>query len=328
MSRRRGDSGLDGILLVDKQPGWTSHDVVAKLRGITGQRRAGHTGTLDPAATGLLVVCFGRATRLVEYMSAHDKIYEGEIALGVATDTDDAEGTVIAVRAVPGITAGDLQQLCERFTGDIQQVPPAYSAVQVEGTRAYAAARRGAALTLEAREVRIDALELALVAPGKLRVRVECGPGTYVRSLARDIGEALGCGAHLAQLRRTRAGSFDVSEAATIGDIEAVAKDGKLAALLRAMDEGVMEHDAIVLGGDRAAVLAHGERLRVATEPWEPAEEARVYSLDGRFHGIASVREDGSIVPVKMLPTAPVSSVLAASPAAALPARLREGGHS
>lgn len=320
MSRRRTDSGLDGILLVDKEPGWTSHDVVAKLRGVSGQRRAGHTGTLDPAATGLLVVCFGRATRLVEYMTAHDKGYEGEIALGTTTDTDDAEGQVIATGPLPDITASDLQHLCERFTGELQQVPPAFSAVKVQGTRAYSAARRGEALVLEPRAVRIDALELEVVAPGRLKVYVECGAGTYVRSLARDIGEALGCGAHLARLRRTRAGGFNVREAATIGVIEAAATRGDLDALMRPIDEGVIEHDALVLGGTRASLLASGETLRVATEPWEPTDQARVYSIDGRFHGIARINDAGVIVPVKMMP-APAVATGAAAPQATRPPR-------
>jgi len=304
MSRRRSDSGLDGILLVDKEPGWTSHDVVAKLRGITGQPRAGHTGTLDPAATGLLVVCFGRATRLVEYMTGHDKAYEGEITLGATTDTDDAEGQVLATAAVPVVTSSDLHRLCERFTGDIEQVPPAFSAIKVQGTRAYTAARKGAALVLEPRAVRIDALELELLSPNRLKVSVECGAGTYVRSLARDIGAALGCGGHLAWLRRTRVGGFVVEDSATIAEIEAVAKDNRLASILRAPDEGVMEHDAIVLGGDRARVLSNGERLRVVLQPWEASSEVRVYSIDGSFHGIADVRPDGTIAPVKMMPAA------------------------
>ena len=177
MSRRRkGDSGLTGILLIDKEPGWTSHDVVARSRRLTGQRRIGHTGALDPMATGLLVLCLGRATRLVEYMMASEKAYEGEIALGQETDTDDAEGAPTASGEVP---AGDLDLdgIARRFTGEIMQTPPAYSAVKVEGRRAYALAREGETPELRPRPVRVTSLGLERTAPDRLRVDVHCGPG-------------------------------------------------------------------------------------------------------------------------------------------------------
>ena len=198
MSRRRkGDSGLTGVLLIDKEPGWTSHDVVARARRLTGQRRIGHTGALDPMATGLLVLCLGRATRLVEYMMPSEKAYEGEIALGQEMDTDDAEGAPTRAGELPE-GAIDLDALARQFTGEIMQTPPAYSAVKVDGRRAYALAREGETPELKPRPVRVSTLRLERLAPDRLRVNVSCGPGMYVRSLARDIGRAIGCGAHLA----------------------------------------------------------------------------------------------------------------------------------
>ncbi|MEP7216707.1 MAG: tRNA pseudouridine(55) synthase TruB, partial [Anaerolineaceae bacterium] len=193
-------SNLDGILIIDKPAGWTSHDVVAKTRRITRQRRIGHTGTLDPMATGVLVLCLGRATRLVEYMTRHDKHYVGEITLGVTTDTDDAEGDELELKNVPELTEADLRRLEAAFIGDLQQRPPAYSAIKIDGKRAYALARAGAVVELRSRPVVVHELRLDPIAADRLRVEVRCGPGTYVRSIARDIGELVGSGAHLSAL--------------------------------------------------------------------------------------------------------------------------------
>ena len=304
MPKRRRTGGPSGILLIDKPSEWTSHDVVAKSRGILGQSRVGHTGTLDPAATGLLVLCAGLATRLVEFMSSHDKDYEGEIRLGVTTDTDDAEGESIAEAPVPDLSTIDWDSIARQFVGEVQQVPPAYSAVKIGGQRAYAMARRGQDVQLEARTVRIGALELHPVGAERVSVRISCGAGTYVRSLARDIGAAIGCGAHLASLRRTRVGAFHVDEALTLDQLQATKDDDRLADVLRPLDEGVMEYDAVLLGGDRARALANGLPARVARSSgeWRPSGRSRLYSLRGEFHGIVTVEDEGSIKPVKMMP--------------------------
>lgn len=304
MAKRRRTGGPSGILLIDKPAEWTSHDAVAKSRGILGQPRIGHTGTLDPAATGLLVLCAGQATRLVEFMSGHDKDYEGEIRLGVSTETDDAEGDVLQQRPVPPLASLDLESIAADFRGEIQQVPPAYSAVKIGGQRAYAMARRGQDVQLEPRTVRIDRLELEPVEPDGLQIRISCGAGTYVRSLARDIGEAIGCGAHLASLRRTRVGAFRVGEAVTMDQLQALKDADCLGDVLRPLDEGVMEYDAVLLGGDRARALGNGVPARVATSTgeWRPSARSRLYSLRGEFHGIVTVQPEGDIKPVKMMP--------------------------
>ncbi len=296
---RRPSSDLDGILLIDKPAGWTSHDIVAKARGITGQRRIGHTGTLDPMATGLIVACLGKATRLVEYMTLHDKRYEGEITLGVTTDTDDGEGTILSRRPVPTISGVQVDDLERSFTGAIQQRPPAYSAIKVEGQRAYAAARRGETIELAPREVVVHRLEIAVVAPDRLRIGVHCGSGTYVRSLARDIGEALGCGAHLSKLRRTHTGGFSVAEAITLDDLGRFAAAGELADVIRQPDDGITDFDAAIVSTATAANIAAGitGTPEAATRP---ADVARIYEATGRFVAVGRVSSDGQIRPLKV----------------------------
>lgn len=296
---KRTTGGPEGILLIDKPQGWTSHDVVAKARGICRQRRIGHTGTLDPMATGLLVLCLGRATRLVEYMTAHDKEYVGEMLLGAETDTDDADGTVTARFEVPPLTGDGLDAIAAQFTGVLQQVPPAYSAVKVDGQRAYAVARKGGEPELKPRPVRIDELELRHLGGGRLAFRVACGAGTYVRSLARDIGRHLGCGAHLTALRRTRAGAFDVAEAVTLEALQGAADAGKLEELLRAPDEGVGGLPAAILGQERAASWLHGTPVRVEP-PAASFGAVRAYDTKGYFLGIGSLGITGELKGAKV----------------------------
>jgi tRNA pseudouridine55 synthase len=291
---------LTGLLLIDKPGGWTSHDVVAKARGITGRRRIGHTGTLDPMATGLLVLCLGRATRLVEYLTSHAKHYEGEIQLGVATDTDDAQGAVIARHSVPALSASDLSDVAKRFLGEHHQVPPAYSAIKIRGQRAYAAARSGSPLNLPSRSVVVHELTLAQISDDRLSISVHCGAGTYVRSLARDIGGALGCGGHLATLRRTRAGKLDVAGAVSLEHLAMHTAAGRLSELLLPMDEGIIDHEAAILTNEHGRQLATGVPVHVETAE-RAVSSARIYTADGRFVAVAEVSSAGQIKPRKVL---------------------------
>lgn len=303
MGRRgssRPPSPHHGILLIDKEQGWTSHDVVAKSRGITGQRKTGHTGTLDPMATGLLVLCLGDATRLVEYMAAHDKRYHGEIALGATTDTDDAEGTVIARAAVPEIDEGTLRALERRFGGEQLQRPPAYSAVKVDGQRAYAAARRGNALALASRPIVVHEIVLEQRAAATLAIDIRCGPGTYIRSLARDLGEALGCGAHLSSLRRLSVGRFQVRDAVTLAQLQAAAATG-FEDMLWAPDEGIAEAHAAILGTSNAARFAHGSTLEIPAHGQAADTPLRIYDDAGAFRGMASIDASGALRALKVL---------------------------
>src|SRR5919204_2226954 len=202
-----------GLLLIDKPERWTSHDVVAFLRPILGTRRVGHAGTLDPLASGLLVIVYGHATKLADVLHRSRKTYLADVALGAETTTDDREGAVTLTAAVPEIDDAFLRRTLAAFVGRHDQTPPAYSALHVEGRRAYQLARRGEAVALAARPVEIDALDLVAREPALLRVQVSCSAGTYIRALARDIGRALGTRAHLGALRRLCVGPFSVDDA-------------------------------------------------------------------------------------------------------------------
>jgi tRNA pseudouridine55 synthase len=205
---------VEGLLLVDKPAGMTSHDVVQHVRRIYGERSIGHLGTLDPFATGLLVLLLGRATRLANFLDIEPKVYEATIALGVETDTDDSTG--VAIRTAPTPSKDALESALPMLTGTISQIPPAYSAKSVDGTRAYDAARRGEPLDLPAVEVTVHSWEVQEIAPESVRATIACSGGTYIRALARDLGRLASSAAHLAALRRTRVGPFDVADAKTL----------------------------------------------------------------------------------------------------------------
>lgn len=298
---RRKDSGLTGILIIDKEPGWTSHDVVAKARGITGQRRIGHTGTLDPSATGLLVLCLGQATRLVEYIIGADKRYVGEIALGVQTATDDADGEVIARHPLPDLQAVNLAELEQQFSGEIEQVPPAFSAVKVDGRRSYAVARAGGEPELQPRRVHVYELRLEPRPPDRLGIDVRCGSGTYVRALARDIGRAIGCGAHLASLRRTEVGRFHVDSAVTLAGLQQVADAGRLDDVIWAADEALGTVAAAIVGNEGAERLRGGQRLTLSKLERRYEGLARVYSASGAFIAVGRITPTGQLQPEKVL---------------------------
>jgi len=298
MAKHDDPNGPSGLLLIDKGQGWTSHDVVAKTRRLLGLRRIGHTGTLDPMATGLLVLAVGRATRLVEYLSAHDKVYAGEIALGARTDTDDAEGTIIETRPVPAIDGSLLRELEGTFTGNLQQRPPAYSAVQVEGQRAYAAARRGNPFDLPARAVTVREFSLRDMGANRLEAYVRCGPGTYIRSLARDIGDTLGCGGHLATLRRLQVGAFSVADAWTLASLELALASTTMAELLLPADDGLGDLPVAILTEEHGKALAQGKTLEI--EAASDMAPLRLYDERGTFVGIGA-SSGSQLRPLKVL---------------------------
>lgn len=212
-------SDAAGLLLVDKPPGVTSHDVVAIVRRVVGSQRVGHTGTLDPFATGLLVVLVGRGTRLIPYIDGEPKVYEATIRFGAETDTDDATGNVTRTARLP--SEADVAGAIARLTGVIDQVPPAYSAKKVAGTRAYAAARRGATIELQPARVTVHRWERGPLVDGELSARITCGGGTYIRALARDLGRLSDSAAHLSALRRVRSGTFTVDDSCTLDQLRA-----------------------------------------------------------------------------------------------------------
>ena len=213
---------LEGILLIDKPRDHTSHDVVARLRGKLKMKRIGHAGTLDPMATGLLVILVGKATKVSQYLVSLDKEYEGTIELGKVTDTQDAEGEVMATKPVPVLTEDEVQVTIKSFLGDQYQLPPMYSAIKIAGQPLYKAARKGEEVVREPRFIRVMSWDLLRFASPQIDFRLRCTKGTYVRTLAHDLGQKLGCGAHLAALRRTATDKFHVSQALTLDQINAL----------------------------------------------------------------------------------------------------------
>jgi tRNA pseudouridine55 synthase len=209
-----------GLVVVDKESGWTSHDVVARCRRIFGQRRVGHAGTLDPDATGVLLVGLGRATRLLRFLTALPKTYEGEVVLGTATSTLDAAGTVTGTWEMGEVTLTEVREAAVALTGEIEQIPPMVSAVKVDGRRLHTLAREGIEVERQPRPVNVHRFDVdPTTTPGVYRIEVECSSGTYIRVLADDLGAALGGGAHLRNLRRTRIGSFGVTEARPVDEL-------------------------------------------------------------------------------------------------------------
>lgn len=276
----------DGFLNVAKPPGMTSHDVVALARRHLGERRVGHLGTLDPAAAGVLPVSVGRATRLFRLAGGADKAYRAEIAFGLLTDTLDAEGRVVATADAGGLTEGAVATALGRFLGEIEQTPPAYSAVRVGGERLHARARRGLPVEAPRRRVRVKRLELVAFRPGpqaRALVDIVCTAGTYVRALADDVGRALRCGACLAFLVRTRAGRFDQAEALSLEEMERAAGEGSLTERMLPPDYPLEHLPALELESSAAERFCHGGRVLGARAP---AGMLRVYGPEKWFLGV------------------------------------------
>ncbi len=213
-------SELEGVLLIDKPAGMTSHDVVDRVRRTLRMKRIGHAGTLDPMATGLLIILVGKATKLSQYLMSLDKEYEGSIKLGETTDTQDADGDVLATRPVPALTEAQLREAIQAFVGDQYQTPPMFSAKKLAGVPLYKLARKGQEVEREPRFIRISSFELTRFGLPEFEVRLRCSKGTYVRTIAHDLGEKLGCGAHLSALRRTATDRFNVSQAVPLARLE------------------------------------------------------------------------------------------------------------
>lgn len=266
----------DGVLLIDKPSGFTSHDIVAIARGAVGTRRIGHTGTLDPFATGLLVLLVGQATRLAQFVDGEPKIYEATIAFGTETDTDDPTGVV--VREAPAPAADAIDRAIALLTGQLQQMPPAYSAKQSGGVRAYDAARKGRPLELEASSVVVHRWTVLGRDATTLTARIECGGGTYVRSLGRDLGRLTASAAHLTTLRRISSGRFSVADASSVETLRA--RDFTL----RDMREAVASWPAQVLSADETGRVAHGNPVAATIE----GERAALIAQNGQLAAIAA----------------------------------------
>jgi tRNA pseudouridine55 synthase len=287
MSRRRAnDADIHGLLNICKPRGFTSHDVVAVVRRTLGTRRIGHTGTLDPTAEGVLPICVGRYTRLVELLTDTEKGYYAELELGARTTTDDAEGEIVECRPVPDLSPEALDAALAAFRGPISQVPPAYSAIKVAGQRAYDLARRGDAPELAAREVTVYRLSLTSWESPRLGLVVACSKGTYIRSLARDLGEALACGAHLTRLVRLWVGSFTLETAISLEELAAAAGADQVDRVLQPADDALSSLPAIIVPAARLVDIGHG-RPWPAAPVQATAGPVRVYDTDGRLLALA-----------------------------------------
>jgi tRNA pseudouridine55 synthase len=291
-----------GILNVTKPPGWTSFDVVALVRRLTKTRRVGHGGTLDPLATGVLPVLLGQATRLAEYLIQLSKGYRAEVRLGVATDTYDAEGDVTFQGNPANLTFTDIQSAVASFIGQIEQTAPRYSAIKHKGKPLYSYARAGVALPeLKKREVTVYSLDIVDLRPPTLTLDIECGSGTYIRSLAHDLGLKLGCGAHLSSLTRTHVGPLSLKNSTTIEQLRSAPANDWQANLLIAPDALLTGWRAAILDEPSQEKLRLGQSLDLNTLPREEGELCRAYSTSGRFIAILNYSgQDGIWQPKKM----------------------------
>jgi len=298
-----------GILNINKPLGPTSHDVVSRVRTLTGIRRAGHAGTLDPLATGVLLVCVGRATRVTEYLMAEQKTYRAHVRLGITTDTYDAEGQVVAeAETVLNIRRDQVEAALAKFRGTITQVPPIYSAVKHEGTPLHRLARRGVdverILTSKARQVSIFQLQLTTWEPPDCTLEITCSSGTYVRALARDLGQTLGCGAHLSGLTRLASGRFRLEEAITLEDLAQAAAEERWSDLLHPIDAALTRFPTIHLDADGARRVCYGQAVRaqvggsarIETDGRDKAEYlSRAYGPDGSFLALVAYDPEGDV---------------------------------
>jgi tRNA pseudouridine55 synthase len=286
--------------LLDKPLGLSSNHALQRVKRLFDARKAGHTGSLDPLATGMLPLCFGDATKLSAFLLDADKAYSFRLRLGVKTTTGDAEGEVLATRPADGISAAAIADVLQRFVGRISQLPPMYSALKHQGKRLYELAREGVEVDREPREVTIHELQLGQIDLPEFELHVRCSKGTYVRTLAEDIGEALGCGAHVTALRRTGVGPYAEFPMVTMEQVESAAEQGHpaLDGLLLPIDTALSDWPAVRVGADAAFYLRQGQAVLVPKAPTEGW--VRVYQGDD-FIAVGQVQEDGLIGPKRLM---------------------------
>jgi tRNA pseudouridine55 synthase len=309
LTEPRTESALDGVLIIDKPAGWTSHDVVAKVRNLLGIRKVGHTGTLDPAATGVLVLCLGKATRIAEYLVADDKAYQATLRLGISTDTQDATGTIVQRWRGPLPEEDVIRGVLRGFIGARRQVPPMYSAVKVDGVRLYKSARAGRTISRPARDCIIHALNILSVAPERafddpengapgrpdvvdVVFEVVCSKGTYIRTLCADVGEALEVGGHLSRLVRLRVGRFDLTEALSLEELARLVEQDRVSTRMLTLASALENLPAFVLDAASSEAVRHGRRLPSSGilrthGQWNRGEPVRLQAVDGRLLAIA-----------------------------------------
>ncbi|HLI69205.1 MAG TPA: tRNA pseudouridine(55) synthase TruB [Ktedonobacteraceae bacterium] len=276
---------MDGIFNIHKPTGITSHDVVARMRRLLQQRSVGHAGTLDPAASGVLPICTGQATRVADYLSESGKEYLATIICGIETDTYDAEGAITRTASTEHLSLDEITRALGSFRGRVMQVPPRYSAIKIQGQAAYKRARAGEAITLEARPVEITRLEITSWQNPTLVLNIACSKGTYIRSLAYDLGRELGCGAHLGGLIRIRSGPFRLEESVTLEELASAAEQNELARYAQPIDKALEQYPALHLTDAETERVKHGNAF-AGESPHDERALARVYDAAGNFIAI------------------------------------------
>ncbi len=297
MQYKRPKKHISGVLLLDKPLGFSSNQALQKAKWLLQAAKAGHTGTLDPLATGLLPLCFGEATKFAHYLTDADKTYIARIKLGVTTNTGDAEGEVLSTRAV-NVNAVQFERVCLSFLGEISQVPPMYSALKHEGKALYEYARAGVEIERKARKVTIHGIKLNTFEKDTAEITVTCSKGTYIRTLAEDIGAQLGCGAHLIGLRRTATANYQIAQTMTLEQFETLTPDERIAVLLP-LDTAVMHLPALTFDANSVHYLQQGQSV------WQsgviPNGLLRLYSEQQVFLGLGELQADGKVGPKRLV---------------------------
>lgn len=310
MARRKKGVPLDGVLVVDKPQDWTSNAVLQKVKYALNAQKAGHTGALDPLATGVLPLCFGEATKFSQLLLDSDKEYVTCAYLGRTTTTSDAEGDIITESPVPDLSISELKNILKQFRGNLKQIPSMYSALKHKGTPLYKLARQGIEVEREARDIVIHELELLEYTQPYLRLRVLCSKGTYIRNLVEDIGEVIGCGAHVAELRRTRCGPFALEDSVSFTPFED--ESGRQIAAERyqqrllPVDSSVRQFPEILLDEANTGSIIQGRTVKIS--PLSSEGRVRLYSNERRFIGLGEVMSDGTVKPVRLLNVSALSA--------------------
>ena len=303
MARRRRNKGrnISGILLLDKPIGMTSNAALQRVKRLFNANKAGHTGNLDPMASGLLPICLGEATKVSGFLLDSDKHYTGTAKLGERTNSGDADGEVLETRPVEVYSEARIREVFSRFTGEISQIPPMHSAIKVDGQPLYKLAHQGIEIERKPRQVEIFSLHLLAQRENELDIDVHCSKGTYIRTLVQDIGEELGCGAHLSALRRTGAGPFDLENSLTLAELEQLAEDGfeAMDAHLLPMEFALADWPQLRLTPDSAHYLCQGQAVQVPKAPtrgW-----VCLFADDDRFLGVGQILSDGRVAPRRLI---------------------------
>lgn len=297
IQQKRIKRNVNGVLLLDKPLGYSSNQALQKIKWLYQAEKAGHTGTLDPLATGLLPICLGEATKFAQYLTDADKSYIATIKLGITTTTGDAEGEVVESRPVD-VTRQRFEGVCQQFLGEISQVPPMYSALKHEGKALYEYARKGMEIERKARQVQIMEIATLRFEGSVAKIAVTCSKGTYIRTLAEDIGRELACGAHLIALRRTATAGYELNEAYTLDQIEAMTLEQRDKNLMP-VDSAIDDLPKVELSEDQAYYLLQGQAIWKAGKV--PAGDCRLYDQEDRFIGLGNLQDDGKIAPKRLL---------------------------